>query len=143
MELSKREFIAKLRLVLVMLQAAGVLRMSHINDEPKASLGVVLDSSRRPDGDTLDRYLNQLIELDEIGAEDEGCESCLGCIRPDGIIAQAQQESLRAWAEADLVSDEVWRFDGHTVEYLRSGQDRQDRAYIAVGGLARNRRTFP
>ena len=107
----------KLRLGLVMLHAAGVLRMSHINDEPKASWGVVLDSRRRPDGDTLDQYLNQLIALDEEGAGDEGCGLRLGCIRPEGIIAQAQQASLRTWAEAGLLTDEVWRFDGHTVEY--------------------------
>ena len=107
----------KLRLALVTLQAAGVLRMSHINDEPIASWGVVLDSTRRPDGDTLDQYLNQLIELDEEGAGDEGCGPRLGCIRPNEIIAQAQQASLRAWAEAGLLTDEVWRFDGHTVEY--------------------------
>jgi len=107
----------KLRLGLVMLHAAGVLRMSHINDEPKASWGVVIDSTRRPDGDTLDQYLNQLIELDEEGAGEEGCEQRLGCIRPDGIIAQAQQASIRGWAEAGLLTDEVWRFDGHTVEY--------------------------
>lgn len=107
----------KLRLGLVMLHAAGVLRMSHINDEPIASWGVVLDSSRRPDGDTLDQYLNQLIALDEEGAGDEGVGQRLGCIRLDGIIAQVQQASLRGWAEVGLLSDEVWRFDGHTVEY--------------------------
>ena len=107
----------KLRLALVTLQAAGVLRMSHINDEPIASWGVVLDSTRRPDGDTLEQYLKQLIALDEEGAGEEGCGQRLGCIRPDGIIAQAQQASLRAWAEAGLLTDEVWRFDGHTVEY--------------------------
>lgn len=107
----------KLRMGLVMLHAAGVLRISHINDEPKESWGVVLGHSRRPDGDTLDQYLNQLIDLDEEGAGEEGVEERLGCIRPDGIIAQAQQASLRSWAEAGLFRDQVWRFDGHTVEY--------------------------
>ena len=107
----------KLRLGMVMLHAAGVLRISHINDEPTESWGVVLESARRPDGDTLDKYLNQLIALDEEGVGDEGCGERLGCIRPDGIIAEAQQASLRGWAEAGVLRDEVWRFDGHTVEY--------------------------
>jgi len=112
----------QLRLALVTLHAAGVLRMAHINDQPIASWGVVLDNARRPDGGTLDHYLNQLIVLDEEGLGDEACAQRLGCIRPDGVIAQAQQASLRAWAEAGLLADEVWRFDGHTVEY--SGQAR-------------------
>ena len=110
----------KLRLALVLLHAAGVLRMAHINDQPISPWGVVLDSARRPDGDTLDQYLNQLIALDEEGAGEEACAQRLGCIRSDGLIAQAQQASLRAWAEAGLLTDDVWRFDGHTVEY--SGQ---------------------
>lgn len=110
----------KLRQALVLLQAAGVLRMAHINDQPTTPWGVVLDRQRRPDGDTLDQYLNQLIALDEEGAGDEDFAQRLGCIRPEGLIAQAQQASLRGWAEAGLLADTVWRFDGHTVEY--SGQ---------------------
>lgn len=110
----------KLRLALVCLQAAGVLRMAHINDQPTRPWGVVFDSARRPDGDTLDQYLNQLLVVDEEGAGEQASAERLGRIRPDGVIAQAQQASLRAWAEAGLLTDDVWRFDGHTVEY--SGQ---------------------
>ena len=110
----------KLRLALVCLQVAGVLRMAHINDQPITPWGVVIDRARRPDGDTLDQYLNQLITLDEEEAGDVASAERLGRIRPDGMIAQAQQASLRGWAEAGLLTDDVWRFDGHTVEY--SGQ---------------------
>ena len=107
----------QLRMALVCLQATGVLRIAHINDQPIKPWGVVLDSTRRPDGDTLDQYLNQLILLDEEGTGDEASAERQGEIRPDGMIAQAQQASLSAWAEAGLLSDDVWRFDGHTVEY--------------------------
>jgi len=114
----------KLRFALVSLLASGVKRISHINHEPKESWGVVLEHSRRPDGDTLDRYLEALIELDEEEREEgeKSVEERWGCIRENGRIAQAQQESLRNWAEAGLLEDEVWRFDGHTIEYYGEGK---------------------
>jgi len=111
----------KLRFALVALVAAGVVRLSHINRQPKESWGVVLDSVRRPDGDTLDSYLKELLERDEEGVECS-IEERLGRIRADGLIVKAQQSSLRYWAEADLLKDEVWRFDGHTIEYYGEGK---------------------
>ncbi len=76
-----------------------------------------MTSARRPDGDTLDQYLNAIMLLDEGGKGEEAAAVRQGQIRPGGIIEQAQLESLRYWATAGLLSDEVWRFDGHTVEY--------------------------
>ena len=76
----------------------------------------MLDSLRRPDGDTLDQYLNRLVELDEIDAEESVVER-QGQIRPGGLIDMAQQSSLRHWVSAGLLSGEVWYFDGHVIEY--------------------------
>ncbi len=56
----------QMRLGLVMLSAWGVSRISHINDQPVESWGLPLDSRRRPDADTLDQYLQALLELDEL-----------------------------------------------------------------------------
>ena len=46
--------------------AWGVSRISHINDQPVEEWGVPLDTTRRPDEDTLDQYLNRLIESDDV-----------------------------------------------------------------------------
>jgi len=107
----------KLRLITVLLQAAGVSRISHINDQPLNGWGVPLDSPRRPDGDTLDRYLQAIIALDEGEEGPEAAAARLGQIRPDGLIATAQSQSLGKWVNADLLDGSVWHFDGHTVEY--------------------------
>lgn len=107
----------KLRLITVLLQAAGVSRISHINDQPLNGWGVPLDSPRRPDGDTLDRYLQAIIALDEGEGGLEAAAARLGQIRPDGLIATAQAQSLGNWVNADLLEGSVWHFDGHTVEY--------------------------
>lgn len=111
-----------LRLSTVLLQAAGVSRISHINDQPRNGWGVVLDSPRRPDGDTLDSYLQAIIALDE---EEDGLEAAtarLGQIRPDGLIAAAWTHSLTHWANAGLVDGSTWHFDGHTVEYTGAAE---------------------
>lgn len=107
----------KLRLITVLLQAAGVSRISHINDQPLNGWGVALDTPRRPDGDTLDHYLQAIIDLDEGEGGAEAAAARLGQIRPAGVIATAQAQSLRQWANADLLDGTVWHFDGHTVEY--------------------------
>jgi hypothetical protein len=106
----------QLRLCLVLLMAWGVLRISHINDQPVEEWGVPLDAVRRPDEDTLDQYLNRLIESDEADSPSSVAER-LGQIRPGGQIDTAQQESLRCWTEAGLLAGEVWYFDDHVVEY--------------------------
>jgi hypothetical protein len=118
-ESSDRYADEQLRLCLVLLMAWGVLRVSHINDQPVEEWGVPLDAVRRPDEDTLDQYLNGLIETDEADSPSSVAER-LGQIRPGGQIDTAQQESLRCWAEAGLLAGDVWYFDDHVVEY--SGQ---------------------
>jgi len=81
----------------------------------------LLDSLRRLDGDTLDQYLNRLVELDEVDAEISVVER-QGQIRPGGLIDQAQQASLRGWVSAGLLSGKVWYFDGHVIEYTSRSQ---------------------
>jgi hypothetical protein len=109
----------QLRLSLVLLSAWGVLRLSHISDQPVEPWGVLLDKPRRPDGDTLDRLLNQIIEWDEV---DSVVEQRLGQIRPGGIIDLAQQTSFRYWVEAGLTEGDIWYFDDHVTEYTGQAQ---------------------
>ncbi len=116
MEASDRYSDEQLRLCLIFLNAWGVLRMSHINDQPVEGWGTVLDTRRRPDGDTLDQYLHSIIELDEVDSSSSAADR-LGQIRPRGLIDTAQQASLRCWAEARLLEGDVWYFDDHVVEY--------------------------
>ncbi|HID28633.1 MAG TPA: hypothetical protein EYP19_01365, partial [Desulfobacterales bacterium] len=97
------------------------MRTNHINDQPVEEWGVLLDKTRRPDGDTVDQYLNQIIELDEADSETSASQR-LGQIRPGGMIDIAQQASFRYWVEAGLTEGDVWYFDDHVVEY--SGQAR-------------------
>lgn len=106
----------QLQLCLVLLAAKGVFRISHINDQPIEDWGVLLDSQRRPDSDTLDQYLNRLIDLDEVETEISVIER-QGQIRPGGLIDMAQQASLCGWVSAGLLAGEVWYFDGHVLEY--------------------------
>lgn len=106
----------QLRLCLVLLNVWGVLRLSHINDQPIDDWGVALDTSRRPDGDTLDQYVYRLLELDEVDSPSSVADR-LGQIRPGGLIDTAQQASLRCWVEAGLLEGDVWYFDDHVVEY--------------------------
>jgi len=90
--------------------------VSHINDQPVESWGAPLGTARRPDGDTIDQYLNTIIRRDEAG--DEASTSVLqGQVRPGGLIDTAQLNSLVCWAQAGLLSGDVWYFDAHTVEY--------------------------
>ena len=124
MEPSDRYNDEQLRLCLVLLHARGVMRISHINDQPVEEWGIPLDTMRRPDGDTFDQYMKRLIELDEIGSP-LSVAGRLGQIRPGGLIDTAQQESLRYWAEAGLLEGEVWYFDDHVVEY--TGQAKLDK----------------
>lgn len=110
----------QLRLALVLLSAWGVSRLSHINDQPVESWGLPLDSRRRPDADTLDQYLQALIERDEADSP-TSVVARLGQIRPGGGIDRAQQASLQGWVAAGLVAGDVWYFDDHVVEYTGQG----------------------
>ena len=126
-------------LSLVVLPAWGVLRLSHISDQPVEPWGVLLDKPRRPDGDTLDRLLNQIIALDEVDS-DTSVEQRLGQIRPEGIIDQAQQTSLRYWVEADLTERDIWYFDDHVIEYTgqaRIGKTKHGTKQISVKSVTR------
>jgi hypothetical protein len=107
----------QIRLCLLLLNAYGVLRVSHINDQPVESWGIPLGRSRRPDGDTIDQYLNTIIRRDE--ADDDGASAAVspGQVRPGGLIDTARLKSLVCWAQTGLLTDDVWYFDGHTVEY--------------------------
>ncbi len=108
---------AQLQLSLVWLNAYGVLRVSHINDQPVESWGVPLGTPRRPDGDTLDQYLNTLIRRDTPDGGASAVPVLPGQVRLGGLIETAQLVSLVGWAQAGLFTDDVWLFDGHTIEY--------------------------
>ena len=107
----------QLQLSLVFLNAFGVLRVSHINDQPVHSWGIPLGTSRRPDGDTVDQYLNTILARDERKAVVPGLNVQPGQVQPGGLIDRAQLCSLVYWAEAGVLTDDVWFFDGHTIEY--------------------------
>lgn len=129
----------QMRLALVLLSAWGVSRLSHINDQPVESWGVALDSRRRPDADTLDQYLQAVLELDEVDSPTSVAER-LGQIRPGGVIDRAQQASLQGWVAAGLVAGEVWYFDDHVVEYTgqaRLGKTKHGTKQISVKAVTR------
>jgi hypothetical protein len=129
----------QMRLALVLLSAWGVARLSHINDQPLESWGLPLDSRRRPDADTLDQYLQGLIEGDEADSPTSVAER-LGQIRPDGLIDRAQQASLQGWVTAGLLAGEVWYFDDHVVEYTGQaalGKTKHGTKHISVKAVTR------
>ena len=72
------------------LQAYGVLRVSHINDQPVKSWGAPLGTRRRPDGDTIDQYLNTIIRRDEADDEASSAPASPGQVRSGGLIDTAQ-----------------------------------------------------
>jgi hypothetical protein len=117
MEPEQRYTDEQLQLSLVFLNAFGVLRVSHINDQPVHSWGIPLGTSRRPDGDTVDQYLNTILTRDEMEAVVPVLNVQPGQVQPGGRIDRAQLCSLVCWAEAGVLTDDVWFFDGHTIEY--------------------------
>lgn len=126
-------------LALVLLSAWGVPRLSYINDQPVESWGLPLDSRRRPDADTLDHYLQALIELDEVDSPTSAAER-LGQIRPDGLIDRAQQASLQGWVAAGLLAGEVWYFDDHVVQYTGQaalGKTKHGTKHLSVKAVTR------
>ncbi len=129
----------QLCLSLALLSGWGVLRLSHINDQAVEEWGVLLDKQRRPDGDTLDQCLNQIIELDEADSDTSAAQR-LGQINPAGMIDMAQQASLRNWVEAGLTEGDVWYFDDHVVEYsgqARIGKTKHGTKHISVKSVNR------
>lgn len=130
---------SQLHLCLVLLAAWGVLRIDHINDQPVGMWGIPLSTRRRPDGDTLDQYVNRLIELDEVHRL-SSLSDRLGQIRPGGLIDTAGQVSLRCWAEAGLLEGDVWYFDDHVVEYTGQadmGKTKHGTKHISVKAVNR------
>jgi hypothetical protein len=117
MEPEQRYTDEQLELSLAFLNAFGVLRVSHINDQPVHSWGIPLGTSRRPDGGTVDQYLNTILARDEMEAVTSGLNVQPGQVQPGGRIDRAQLGSLAYWAEAGVLSDDVWFFDGHAIEY--------------------------
>jgi hypothetical protein len=107
---------SQLHLSLILLFACGVERINHINDQSQTEWSVLLDTTRRPDSSTLDQYLAALITHDEVDSATSVSQR-RGQIRPEGLIDQAQRESLRYWAEAGLLAGDIWYFDGHVIEY--------------------------
>ncbi len=79
-------------LSILLLSALGVDRLHHVNDQPVESWGALLDHSRRPDGDTLDQYLNRIIEQDEESSSTTPIER-QGQICDGGIIDKANVTS--------------------------------------------------
>lgn len=129
----------QVQLALVLLSAWGVSRLSHLNDQPVESWGLPLDSRRRPDADTLDQYLQALIELDEADSPTSVAER-LGQIRPGGVIDRAQQASLQGWVAAGLEAGEVWYFDDHVVEYTGQaalGKTKHGTKHLSVKAVTR------
>ncbi len=100
----------------MLLSAWGVARLSHVNDQPVESWGIFIDHNRRPDGDTLDQYFNQIIKQDEEKSETTLMER-QGQICDGGIIDTARQESLQNWMKAGLNDGDIWYFDDHVIEY--------------------------
>lgn len=128
-----------MQLGLILLSAWGVSRLSHINDQPVESWGVPLDSQRRPDADTLDQYLQALIEFDEVDSPTSVAER-LGQIRPGGVIDWAGQASLQGWVAAGLMAGEMWYFDDHVVEYTGQaalGKTKHGTKQISVKAVTR------
>ena len=95
---------------LLFLTAFGVTRLAHVNDQPVAEWGPVLDTPRRPDADTLAQYL-QAIQAQELvvaespagvvaespapaAAETPAPAAPAGQVAPAGRIAQAQSQTL-------------------------------------------------
>ena len=63
---------------LLFLTAFGVTRLAHVNDQPVAEWGPVLDTPRRPDADTLAQYL-QAIQAQELVVAES----------PAGVVAES------------------------------------------------------
>ncbi len=110
---------------LIFLTAFGVTRLAHVNDQPVAAWGPVLATPRRPDADTLAQYVQAIQAQESVAAESPTPAATeapapvtpTGQVAPAGRIAQAQSQTLTAWAQAGLLPDPVWYFDGHTIEY--------------------------
>jgi hypothetical protein len=111
----------QLRVCMMWLNAWGVMHIGHINDQPIETWGTVLDTKRRPDGDTIDQYVAEVIRRDEEEVE-ESIAQRRGQIREGGLIDRAQLQSLVSWAQAGLFTGRVWLFDGHTREYMGEAQ---------------------
>ena len=58
-----------------------------------------------------------IIQQDELSAEPIEALDLPGQVRTGGLIETAQLNSLLGWAQAGLLTDRVWNYDGHVIEY--------------------------
>lgn len=114
-------------------QVWGVKRLSHLNDHPPEEWALPLDAPRRPDYDTVQAYLTQVLTRD--GSFDAEHPDQ---VREGGLIDTAQVETLKQWAAAGLFRERVWYLDGHTVEYTGDqsiGRTRHGTKHTSVRGV--------
>jgi len=120
-------------LCLLWAQVWGVKRLSHLNDHPAEEWALPLDAPRRPDYDTMQGYLAEVLARD--GSQDTE--------HPDqvwegGLIDTAQVETLKQWAAAGLFRGWIWYLDSHTVEYTGHasiGRTRHGTKHTSVRGV--------
>jgi len=121
------------QLCLFWAQVWGMKRLSHLNDHPAEEWALPLDAPRRPDYDTAQSYLAQVLAQDgSLDAEHPDQ------VREGGLIDTAQVQTLRQWAAVGLFRGRVWYLDGHTVEYTGDesiGRTRHGTKHTSVRGV--------
>lgn len=121
------------QLCLFWAQVWGVKRLSHLNDHPAEEWALPLDAPRRPDYDTVQGYLAEVLTQD--GSQDTEHPDQ---VREGGLIDTAQVETLKQWAAAGLFRGRVWYLDSHTVEYSGDesiGRTRHGTKHTSVRGV--------
>jgi len=121
------------QLCLFWVQVWGVKRLSHLNDHPAEEWALPLEAPRRPDYDTVQGYLAEVLAQD--GSQDSEHPDQ---VREGGLIDTAQVETLKQWAAAGLLRGRVWYLDSHTVEYTGDesiGRTRHGTKHTSVRGV--------
>lgn len=114
-------------------QVWGVKRLSHLNDHPAEEWALPLDAPRRPDYDTVQGYLTEVLARDGFLDAKHPDQ-----VREGGLIDTGQVETLKQWAAAGLFRGRVWYLDGHTVEYTGDesiGRTRHGTKHTSVRGV--------
>ncbi|NIN68306.1 MAG: hypothetical protein GTO63_27080 [Anaerolineae bacterium] len=120
-------------LCLLWAQVWDVKRLSHLNDLSAEEWAVPLDAPRRPDYDTVQGYLAEVLERDGAFSDDHPDQ-----VREGGLIDSVQVETFKQWAAAGLFRERVWYVDGHTVEYTGQesiGRTRHGTKHTSVRGV--------
>lgn len=121
------------QLCLFWAQVWGVKRLSHLNDHPSEEWALPLDAPRRPNYDTVQSYLTQVLARDGFLDAEHPDQ-----VREGGLIDTTQVETLKQWAGAGLFRGRVWYLDGHTVEYTGDesiGRTRHGTKHTSVRGV--------